>query len=112
DTNLGHLMFYAHFLDPADIVARVTYDYGASGDDGPVTYHYGDLAAVNTVAAQGDLLAGATKSQVSAVKVTLSDAPPTGGAATTGQGVRWLGLALDLFSDTDRKLNIPATVKV
>jgi hypothetical protein len=31
-----------------------------------------------------------------AVSLTLSDAPPTGGVATTGQGMRWLGVAFSV----------------
>lgn len=85
---------YGRWLDPADTLVTLTYDYGRSSQ-GPKTYTYANLHGSNAEAAVWRQGPQASSSMCSAVQVTISDAAPTGGSATTGQGVLWLGVAFD-----------------
>jgi hypothetical protein len=89
----------ARSLDPADMLTSIAYNYGGTSESR--TFKWSALT-VGSPAAPGIVLArmspSASYSQPMAASVTLSDAPPTGGTATTGQGMRWLGVAFSVSS--------------
>jgi hypothetical protein len=104
-----HTMGYAHWLEAADQQVTLTFDYGESTQT--ATFTYGNLYAANQIAAQWDLHTQALSGKAAAVQVTWSDAPPTGGTATTGRGVRMLGLAFEAQVLEQRYRKLPASVK-
>src|SRR6185437_2225516 len=84
---LRHTMGYAAMLDPCDMRVTINYDYGASSQSASFTY--AKLSSANSVAAQWDVHTQAISGKAMSVQVQWSDAAPTGGTATTGQGVRF-----------------------
>jgi hypothetical protein len=87
----------ARSLDPADMVVALAYNYGTTRET--KTFRWSALST-GSPAAPGIVLARASPagvySQPMAVALTLSDAPPTGGVASTGEGMRWLGVAFSV----------------
>lgn len=107
---LRHLLGYATFLDPCNLSVTIGFDYGRDSQ-GPQTFTYAQLSAANAVAAQWDMHAKATAGQAMSCQVTMSDAAPTGGTATTGQGCRFLGLAFECQVLASRSQRIAPVVK-
>ena len=81
-------------LDPCDVHATLFYDYASTSESW--TFAYSALHAQSTSLGQWRISPSATLSQPMAVRLQVSDAPPTGGVAVTGQGMRWLGVAFSL----------------
>jgi len=101
---LGFVQGRADWLDPADVQMTLTYDYGAATQSG--TYTYQTLHGAYPTQARWRMGPQAANSMASAVQATLTDASPTGGSITTGQGVRWLGLAFEFMPLGPLNLNI------
>ncbi len=106
---LRHTLGYAHWLEASDQQITLTFDYGEQTQS--ATFTYAKLFAANAVAAQWDLHTSAMGGKAAAVQVTWSDAPPTGGTATTGQGARLLGLAFELQTLDSRYRKLAPSVK-
>jgi len=91
---LEYMQWMAHSLDPCDVTVTMAYDGGQNPETRTFTYA---ALSMGTVAAPNILFARASPSaanaQSASIRVTLLDAPPTGGASTTGAGNRWLGVA-------------------
>ena len=88
---VDYMQGVSRFLDACDIHVQAVYDYGPTVENW--TFTYANMAAQSGGLALWRASPSAVNSQPMAISVTLSDALPTGGTATTGQGVRWLGLA-------------------
>ena len=69
----------------------MTYDYEIAAESR--TFTASALRANNASMSQWRFSPGPKHQQCQAISVTLQDAAPTGIAATSGQGPRWLGLA-------------------
>ena len=85
----------ARTLDPCDLTIGLSYDYTTAGQEFRY-YTYAELAAQNPNMTQWRIGPAAANMQPEAISVTLIDAPPTGGSATTGAGVMWLGVAISV----------------
>lgn len=84
------------FLDPCNVSVSLEYDYLSASETR--TFLYQSLVQQSASLALWRATPTSVYSQPMAVSVVLSDAPPTGGVASTGQGVRWLGLAFSVSS--------------
>ena len=102
-------MGYARWLDPCDITMTLTFDYGVSTQ--AATFTHASLYAANPTAAQWAMWPQANSSSAESVQVTLSDAAASDSTSVSGQGVRWLGIALDQMPLGPRFLNIPNSVR-
>lgn len=106
----GAVQAFARWLDPCDTTMLIAYDYGR-GVQGAVSFAHAALFAANGQAAQYQLGTQAANAMAQAVQVTLTDAPPSDATAVSGQGVRWLGLALEVIAIGNKDLNLSAAVK-
>lgn len=104
-----HTMGYARWLESSDQVITLTFDRGVQTQSN--TFTYGQQQAANAVAAEWDMHTMATAGQAMSVQVTWSDAPPTGGPATTGHGALLLGLAFEVQVLDPRNRKIPGGSK-
>ena len=104
-----HTMGYARWLEASDQQITLTFDRGVQTQSR--TFTYGQLFEANPVAAEWDLHTMAFAGKAMSVQVTWSDAPPTGGTATTGHGALLLGLAFEVQVLDTRNRKIPAGSK-
>ena len=91
---LDFVQCLARPLDPCDVMATLAYDYGSYQESRSFTW--AQLSAgiqASPALAMWRVSPFGEYSQPMSVNLALSDAPPTGGGATTGAGMRWLGTA-------------------
>jgi hypothetical protein len=89
--SLEFIQGLATTLDYFDIVMRLVYNYGSAVETR--TFTAASLFVNNNVMSQWRFSPSGANQQIQSVSVLLSDAAPTGKAAVSGQGPRWLGLA-------------------
>jgi hypothetical protein len=106
---LGAVQGLASWIDAADITMRLTFDYGRASQSNH--YNRSVLFAANTLDAQWLMQVQNGNSIAEAMQVTLNDSPANDGTSSSGQSVRWLGVAVDLTPIGMRNLNLPASVK-
>lgn len=102
-----HIMALADWMEAADVEVWARFDYAAgTAYDQQQWFLYSALSAANAAQAQMDMHVKATSTRSQAVQIELKDRAPTGGTATTGQGVRFLGLNFDcqVTGARDRRL--------
>jgi hypothetical protein len=97
----------ADSLEAHDFTMTLTYDYAPSSYyNEAYTWTAPQIAAFDrTPQIQVHMTPGNQKAEV--IQVTLNDAPPTGGGATTGQGPSWAALVLELGVKEGAYRNIP-----
>lgn len=94
-------------LDPSDLTVQLTFDYAASGYSESKTWTAGAQASFDRFP-QVDVEMTPHNQTAKAIQVQLSDAAPTGGAAsTTGQGASWATLTIEIGPDEGRYPNLP-----
>jgi len=106
---LGPVQGLAPWLDPCDVTMTLTFDHGRATQ--AHTYAHAALVAANSLEAQWQLWPQAANAIAESVRITVSDAPASDATSATGQGVRWLGVAVDVAPIGPRNLNLSASVK-
>lgn len=106
----GPVLGMGSLVDPCDVHWSLSFDYGTQ-TQGPQTVTYAQLSYANATSAQWEMSPMNIALQSEAIQATLTDAAPTGGVATTGAGLRWLGLSFSYEPIGAQKRTIAAPVK-
>lgn len=100
-------MLQADSLETHDFTMTLTFDYAAASYYNEAhTWTATQIAAFDR-APQVDVVMTPLNQKAKAIQVTLTDATPTGGGASTGQGPSWATISLELGVDKGLYKNLP-----